>query len=54
MDCAVLVSIINTKLRNDYKSLTILCEDLDISQSSLIEKLNNCGYRYNEDLNQFK
>lgn len=50
----LLVSILNTKLRNDYDSLNMLCEDLDIDYQVLIERLSRDGYFYDEELNQFR
>lgn len=50
----MLLSYINTQLRDNYKDLEDLCDRLDVSQSEIEEKLGNIGYRYNKDLNQFK
>lgn len=49
----ILLSIINTKLRDFYKSLDDLCEDLDESKDELIDILSNAGYVYDDNLNQF-
>ena len=53
-DPVMLLSYINTQLRDNYKDLEDLCDRLDVSQSKIEEKLGNIGYRYNKDLNQFK
>ena len=53
-DPVMLLSYINTQLRDSYKDLEDLCDRLDVSQSEIEEKLGNIGYRYNKDLNQFK
>ena len=53
-DPVMLLSYINTQLRDNYKDLDDLCDRLDVSQSEIEEKLGNIGYRYNKDLNQFK
>lgn len=50
----VLISILNTKLRNDYDSLESLCDDLDVNQDDIIDKLAKDGYIYDDALNQFK
>ena len=50
----ILLSYINTKLRDDYKDLDELCEDLKIDKDELEKKLNGIGYFYNKELNQFK
>lgn len=54
MDDRILLSIINTKLRDFYDSLDSLCEDLDYDKLELIEKFNNLNYYYNKEENQFK
>lgn len=53
-DPVMLLSYINTQLRDNYKDLEDLCDRLDVSQSEIEKKLGNIGYRYNKDLNQFK
>ena len=53
-DPVMLLSYINTQLRDNYKDLEDLCDRLDVSQSEIEEKLGNIGYRYTNDLNQFK
>ncbi|MBO1264549.1 DUF4250 domain-containing protein [Proteiniclasticum sp. SCR006] len=54
MDPFILLSTINTKLRNDYSSLNALCERYDINQSDLISKLGEFGYEYIGEINQFR
>ncbi|HHX00280.1 MAG TPA: DUF4250 domain-containing protein [Acholeplasmataceae bacterium] len=54
MDVNLLVSIVNTKLRDHYSSLDELCDDLDLNKTELINKLKAGNYFYNENLNQFK
>lgn len=49
----ILLSIINTKLRDFYSSLDQLCNDLDEDKCEIIFLLENNGYFYNEKLNQF-
>ena len=53
-DPVMLLSYINTQLRDNYKDLEDLCDRLDVSQSEIEEKLGTIGYHYNSDLNQFK
>lgn len=50
----LLVSILNTKLRNDYASLYDLCEDLDIHLDDLQDILKQHHYVYDEQQNQIK
>lgn len=53
-DPVMLLSYINTQLRDNYKDLEDLCDRLEVSRSEIEEKLGKIGYRYNKDLNQFK
>lgn len=53
IDPNVLLSIMNMKLRNYYRSLDELCEDLNINQQELITKLETIDYIYQERKNQF-
>lgn len=53
-DPYILLSYVNTKLRDEYPSLSALCDGLDVSEGSLTEKLSGAGYAYDPDTNQFK
>lgn len=53
-DPLILLSFINTRLRDQYESLTALCEDMNVSADEIIVTLANIGYTYDERLNQFK
>lgn len=50
----VLLSVINTKLRDYYTSLDLLCDDLNIDKVSLEAIFSKINYFYNEKENQFK
>lgn len=50
----ILLSVINTKLRDFYCSLDVLCDDLSEDKTEIIKILNTIGYHYDEELNQFK
>ena len=50
----VLLSYINTKLRDNYNSLDELVNDLDINKDDIIDLLKSIIYEYNSELNQFK
>ncbi len=52
-DPIMLLSYVNTQLRDFYPSLEDLCKGLDINQSELVEKLRGVSYEYNKDLNKF-
>ena len=53
-DPAILLSYINTKLRDDYPDLEELCASLSVSQVELEKKLAAIDYRYDRKQNQFK
>ena len=50
----ILLSIVNTKLRDFYSSLDELCQDLDESKDEIIDILARFGYIYDKELNQFR
>lgn len=52
-DPAMLLSYVNTKLRDEYDNLDKLCDDLDISREELEKKLGSINYAYDEKLNKF-
>ena len=52
-DPMLLLSVVNTKLRDRYESLDALCEDLHISRKELVDKLHAVNYEYEKDRNQF-
>lgn len=52
-DPMILLSFVNTKLRDFYSSLDALCEDADISKEEIISKLATIDYTYNAELNKF-
>lgn len=52
-DPMMLLSFINLKLRDFYKDLDTLCEDLNIKKASLIDKLASIDYEYDSTLNKF-
>ena len=53
-DPMILLSVVNTKLRDAYDSLDSLCEDLEEDREELEKKLAAAGYRYSEESNQFR
>ena len=52
-DPAILLSYINTKLRDDYPSLEELCRSMCISREDIENSLSVIGYTYNEEKNCF-
>ena len=53
-DPYLLLSYVNTKLRDEYSSLDALCGGLDADPAELTGKLSGAGYAYDRETNQFK
>lgn len=53
-DPNMLLSLINTKLRDNYSSLENLCDDLNYNEDEVKSILAKIGYYYDEKVNQFK
>ena len=49
----MLLSVVNTKLRDYYKNLDLLCDDLQVESEEIKETLQSIGFEYNEELNKF-
>lgn len=52
-DPIILLSYVNTKLRDQYDSLDKLCDDLDADREELVRRLEAMNYRYSPERNQF-
>ena len=52
-DPVILLSYINTQLRDNYASLTEFCSANDCSQEDIIRSLELIDYHYNSETNQF-
>ena len=50
----ILLSTVNTYLRDNYKTIDELCDDLDECKEEIDIILNSIGYYYNKESNQFK
>lgn len=53
-DPFLLLSVVNTKLRDEYESLDALCAALDLDRTALEEKLAAAGFRYDPGRNAFR
>ena len=49
----VLLSYINTKLRDNYSSLDELVDDLDLNKEEIINTLKSINFEYDSNLNKF-
>ena len=52
-DPVMLLSFVNLKLRDYYSSLKALCDDMQVNQQELEEKLAAIDYYYSQEKNQF-
>nr|WP_296958864.1 DUF4250 domain-containing protein [uncultured Mediterraneibacter sp.] len=52
-DPVMLLSVVNTKLRDFYPSLDTMCEEMELNQKELTDKLEMIDYEYDEQKNQF-
>ncbi len=53
-DPVMLLSYLNTQLRDNYPSLEELCQGMNLNQNQIISKMKEIGYTYNRDRNQFR
>ena len=53
-DPVILLSYINTLLRDEYSSLSTLCEDRQVDEEELQKTLSSIGYAYDSTLNRFR
>ena len=53
-DPVMLLSYVNTQLRDFYKSLDEFCQDKDLDKVELVEKMASIDYQYDPMINQFK
>ena len=52
-DAAMLLSVVNMKLRDFYPSVEAFCEDAGISEQELKSRLAVIDYEYDREKNQF-
>lgn len=52
-DPMILLSYINTQLRDNYSTFAELCSSLCVEESEITEKLKSIGYEYDKNLNKF-
>lgn len=53
-DPIILLSYVNTQLRDNYSSLEEMCQALDADQWRIISVLSDIGYRYEPAQNCFR
>lgn len=52
-DPVMLLSVVNTKLRDYYTSLDALCEYMQTEKQKIIDTLKGIDYEYDESRHQF-
>lgn len=52
-DPAMLMSFLNMKLRDNYRSLDELCDDLGIDRQELLDRMKKLGMEYLPEQNKF-
>lgn len=52
-DDFILLSFLNMKLRDNYRSLEELCEEESFPREAILSRLEKLGYSYNPLLNAF-
>ncbi|MBD5234196.1 MAG: DUF4250 domain-containing protein [Bacteroidales bacterium] len=53
-DPFMLLSVVNTRLRDDYPSLDEMCAAENIDRDELCRKLGEAGFEYMPAINQFR
>ena len=53
-DPVILLSYINTQLRDNYSSLDEFCKSASVSKEEIEKKLESVGYKYDENRNCLK
>ena len=52
-DPYILLSVVNTALRDEFKSLDDMCKSMNFERDKIVTTLNEVGYVYNDSLNTF-
>ncbi len=52
-DPVMLLSYVNTQLRDNYSDLVEFCHDNNVDINDIIGRLRSIDYVYNETINQF-
>jgi hypothetical protein len=53
-DPIILLSYVNTQLRDFYPNLNEMCKSLNVDKNQLVETLKKIDYSYQLESNQFK
>ena len=50
-DPMLLLSVVNTKLRDYYHNLDALCDDMNVEKEEIVNTLKKIDYEYDENIN---
>jgi hypothetical protein len=53
-DPVMLYSFLNTKLRDQYASFQMLCEDMELDSEEILSILETMDFHYDKEKNQFR
>lgn len=52
-DPMLMLSVVNTKLRDYYNNLDALCDDMQVEREEIVKALKGIDYEYDESRHQF-
>lgn len=52
-DPMLLLSVVNTKLRDYYHNLDALCDDMNVEKEEIVNTLKTIDYEYDENRHKF-
>lgn len=52
-DPVMLLSVVNTRLRDYYRDLDALCDDMQVEKNDILNVLKGIDYEYDESRRQF-
>ncbi|WP_434293205.1 DUF4250 domain-containing protein [Clostridium botulinum] len=53
MNPYILLSLVNTKLRDGFENLKDFCKTYDLKEDEIITKMKTIDYKYDSEINQF-
>lgn len=53
-DPMILLSYVNTQLRDNYSSLDEMCSGVDADKSEILDVLSAAGFEYDAEQNRFR
>lgn len=53
-DPFILLSYVNTQLRDNFPSLEALCDDAGVPVTEVVSKLKQAGFQYDPEQKQFR